>query len=502
MGNLINFFTSPSATQVAQANQTDSHSKPSEALAIGAFLSFFKDNIGSILVTSLIFFILFTGTLGMGPLNLAIAVPCAALTVYYAKSLLPYLGGAAAMLGLAGAYFGWQGTAAANIARGSVLTPATTAAQPFPSPTASAPQLPQEAPAFVQSNDNGGVNEFINSSNTAEHFKDTPLPSPSNFASQETDQLLEEFKALENKNPPPSGPEATFESAWNNNNNTPLAQPNHPWVSEYLNCDLNQLNASIPKEQLKTYNEIWDSLQGPGFDIQNPASRQLLAQECQNKGLSWAQEFTNEKTAASFPWGKVATYAGGALMIAGLTYGGWKIYEHCTTETEKKEQSERNSTAKQKQRLLTSSTKPSSRLNVNKAHEHAMKQHSKQQSNHLDVKNAINSVQQPTFSKANTSLNRNGERLNTQEPTETDQNTSAASRHLEILTKHVVLERISPTAQYLQQVTEAPLANHTTSNNQASTNIDLPIRRFGILAGHINSTYKLHSSSSEITTVN
>lgn len=106
MENVKRYFSTEPA-HLAKAQDV----KLSEESLISTINSFFTDNINYLITACLVYFTLFTGFTRMKQKHLMVAVPGAAIwTVLQAKALVGTLAAGTAVLGLAKAYFAWQGT--------------------------------------------------------------------------------------------------------------------------------------------------------------------------------------------------------------------------------------------------------------------------------------------------------------------------------------------------------------------------------------------------------
>ncbi|MCP5506641.1 MAG: hypothetical protein H7A38_07155 [Chlamydiales bacterium] len=349
METMKNIFGLHQPTRLEARQLDDQNTQLTEKSLIGALQSFFTENVNSLITATLIYFTLFAGFTRMKNKHLALAVPCAAIwTVHQAGALLLPLGGAAAVVAAAKAYFAWQGISASEVAKEVIRDGASTLA-------GTATTLGQDqllgntagkgTPSAEHRQGMQAVFEQMQEQRTA------PVPTatttiPTLAKTPETDvfdEALREYEGLERTdrslplettqefeaiwNQPPSTPETQreLEAVWNQ---PPSIQPSDDLVSEFLkqNPDARETFSSLTKEQVKSFEEIWGMVQSkqPGATMNDSWVQEFMSEQCMKKGL---------------PWGKLAKFAGILFGVFAVGYVFYKFNPFVTTPAaeEKKE---------------------------------------------------------------------------------------------------------------------------------------------------------------------
>lgn len=332
MEKVMNFLNPPQLTRVQAREVETQKSKMTEESFIGAIQNFFTENVNSIITACLIYFTLFAGFTRMKNKHLAVMVPTAAIwTVYQASALLIPLGGAASIIALAKAYFAWQGTSASTVARdtgSSVGQGLREAAASFASTEAVREGLSSTS---TQGKKGGPSSEYREAAQTVFEQVQQQRVEPVRTSPPPTEPLLggehERFDFEDaDRNELPSAPRSdlALESAWEDAQARVTTQ--REWANDFLiqHPDARQVVTTIPQDQLRMFDEAWGTIQRqhPGAKMSDPWVQEFMSQQAKTKG---------------FPWGKIAKFAGVAVVGAAAGYGLYRLYQYVTAPQDEQE---------------------------------------------------------------------------------------------------------------------------------------------------------------------
>lgn len=347
METMKNIFGLHQPTRLEARQLDDQNTQITEKSLIGALQSFFTENVNSLITATLIYFTLFAGFTRMKNKHLALAVPCAAIwTVHQAGALLLPLGGAAAVVAAAKAYFAWQGTNASEVAKEAVREGTTALAntaldavkgQVLGQTTKGGTPTPEH-----QQRMQAVFEQVKNQQTTPTSTVQTTSPTTvvEDFDLDDALRDYEELELTDRRLPPETRGE--FEAAWSQASSISTS---NDWASEFLsqNPDAREMVSTLSKEQVKSFEEVWGmvQVQKPGAKMNDPWVKEFMSQQCNKKGL---------------PWGKVAKYVGILAGAAAAGYGLYKLYQYVTTPAEE-EKKEKASAVEQASKPATESEK-------------------------------------------------------------------------------------------------------------------------------------------------
>ena len=256
-----------------------------EESLIGTINSFFTKNINYLITACLVYFTLFAGFTRMKQKHMMIAVPAAAIwTVLQAKALVGTLAIGTAVLGLAKAYFGWQGTRAS-------FQPASS--------------LADVAQRFTRA---GGAQ---------------------NIASVVTDQVLR----------PPASQLQDMEGSVISHTSSPLPGDRTPSLFGNVDQSVEEYQEVLPdttglsRDQIREFGEVWSEVPLQRISPQTHEMfegiwQQGLQQAPKGSNAEdWATEFlVRESKKKGMSFGQIAKWCVGLAFVGLTLYGLYKVW--------------------------------------------------------------------------------------------------------------------------------------------------------------------------------
>lgn len=320
---------------------------------VGAINELFTNHIVSMITATLICFTAFMGLTRMRTKHAAILAPINAIWFTYlftatsAGTIVLGLAGTATAASIASYFFRSRASDAASVVGETMAQGARGVARSVVSPTAVAEQLMGRESGKKGEGSIPAVGEATRTVlEQVQEQRRAPTPptvattAPESVVVPERteagsldrdgldfDRLVDEYEEAERGLPRPQT-DPVLDSAWREA--TAPRSTSDAWASEFLsqNPDARQMVASIPREQLHSFDEVWGMVQRqkPGAQMNEPWVQEFMSEQCRRKGL---------------PWGKIAKYTGVAAVTVAAGYGLYRLYEYMTTPAEEEREEEK-----------------------------------------------------------------------------------------------------------------------------------------------------------------